>query len=105
VGTALALSPGVTVSTEPSRDALGAPIALDAVPRLDLVLHGTGAERVFPEVRPVPMRVWYDAQHRRVRYRRSEDGGAEINLTGGQRVSVPGWGGSGRPPPDAGSPR
>jgi hypothetical protein len=45
-------------------------------------------------VRPVPVRVWYDAQHRRVRYRQTGDGGVQINLTGGQRVSVPGWGGS-----------
>jgi hypothetical protein len=60
---------------------------------------------VFPEIRPVPVRVWYDAQHRRVRYRQTGDGGVQINLTGGQRVSVPSWGGSTRSPGDAGAPR
>jgi hypothetical protein len=106
VGTPLALSPGVTISTESSRDALGATIAADAVPRFDLVQReGGGAERVFPEVRPVPVRLWHDAQHRRVRYRQNGDGGVQINLTGGHRVSVPIWGGSSRPSVDAGTPR
>ncbi|TAK32873.1 MAG: hypothetical protein EPO40_01445 [Myxococcaceae bacterium] len=106
-GTALALAPGVTIGTEATRDALGATIAPDATPRFDLVLRGGGgAERVFPEVRPVPVRVWHDAQHRRVRYRQTGDGGVQINLTGGQRVSVPSWGGgASRSSGDAGAPR
>ncbi len=105
-GTRLSLTGGATLTTEAGRDALGAALGPEATPRLDLVLGGRGgAERVFPEVRPVPTRVWYDAQHRRVRYRQTGDGGVQINLTGGQRVSVPSWGGSGRAPGDAGTPR
>lgn len=106
-GAPIALAPGVTISTEATRDALGATIAPDAAPRFDLVLRaGGGAERVFPEVRPVPVRVWHDAQHRRVRYRQTGDGGVQINLSGGQRVSVRGWGsGSPRTGADAGAPR
>ena len=105
-GTRLGLTGGATLATEAGRDALGAAIGPDATPRLDLVLGARGgAERVFPQVRPVPTRVWHDAQHRRVRYRQTGDGGVQINLTGGQRVSVPSWGGSGRAPGDAGAPR
>lgn len=99
-----ALADGATLTTDGTRDALGAAVPPDATPRAELVLRaGGGAERTFPEVRPVPMRVWYDAQHRRVRYRQTGDGGVQINLTGGQRVSVPLWGGS-RTPGDAGTP-
>ncbi len=50
--------------------------------------------REFPEVHPVGQSVWYDAQHRRVRYQRSETGGVQVNILGGRSVSVPSWGGN-----------
>lgn len=105
-GATLALAGGATIAAEAGRDALGATIAPDAVARFDLVLRGGGgAERLFPEIRPVPPRVWHDAQHRRVRYQQTGDGGVQINLTGGHRLSVPHWGGSSRSARDAGAPR
>ena len=105
-GPVVALPPEAAVAVDAQRDALGAAVAPGAVPRAELVLHdGSSATRIFPEVRPVPMRVWYDAQHRRVRYRQTGDGGVQVNLTGGQHVSVPMWGGSGHPAGDAGTPR
>ena len=63
-----------------------------------------GAVRMFPEVRPVPPSVWYDAQHRRVRYSHGENGMVEVRILGGQTISTPIWGSNGLPPRDAATP-
>ncbi len=84
------------------QDAAGASLDPGARPTYALVLRdAAGARRMFPEVTPVPQRVWYDAQHRRVRYQRDEDGAVRVQLTGGQRVTAPTWGRS--TPRDAGA--
>lgn len=100
----LALSSGALVLPS-GQDAAGAQVDATARHAYSLVLRDApGARRMFPEVTPVPQRVWYDAQHRRVRYQRSEDGAVHVQITGGQRVAAPTWGG--RPPArDAGAPR
>lgn len=86
--------PTAIVAHDEARDIAGASVDSRTHPTATLRLRDEpGAVRVFPEVLPVPQRVWWDAQHRRVRYRRDEDGGIEVHTVGG-RVSVPSWGGS-----------
>ncbi|MBL8600586.1 MAG: hypothetical protein JNK72_01550 [Myxococcales bacterium] len=97
-----ALPPSAALSLSGGRDAAGAAIDPSSTAAWALTLRDErGATRVFPEVTPVPQRVWYEAQHRRVRYQRSEDGAVQVQLNGGHRVSVPAWGGS--TPRDAGA--
>jgi hypothetical protein len=87
------------------RDIAGAAIDPHLPPTLGVVARAMrGGVRMFPEVRPVPPGVWYEAQHRRVRYRHGEGNTVEINLVGGQRVSAPLWGTNGRPASDGGGP-
>ncbi|MBI5515931.1 MAG: hypothetical protein HY909_19270 [Deltaproteobacteria bacterium] len=96
-GPRLALPATAALATGGDRDAAGAPVASDAPTRFVLLeREPPGARRIFPEVHPVPMRVWYDAQHRRVRYRMGEDGNVQVNVHRGS-VSMPAWGG--RHPP------
>jgi len=96
----LALSAG-GLRLPSGQDAAGANADPTAQPAFALVLREAArARRMFPEVTPVPQRVWYDAQHRRVRYQRDEDGTVRVQLTGGQRVTAPTWGRS--TPRDAG---
>jgi hypothetical protein len=98
-GPRVALPATAALSTGGDRDAAGAPVASDAPVGFVLVERDPpGARRIFPEVHPVPMRVWYDAQHRRVRYRMGEDGNVEVSVHRGS-VTMPAWGG--RHPPGA----
>jgi hypothetical protein len=95
----LALPVTTALALNPTRDVAGAAVDPRAAPRFALRLRdNAGAVRVFPEVLPVPQRVWWDAQHRRVRYQRDETGAVQVNTVGG-RVSVPSWGGSRHPSP------
>lgn len=90
----LALSPTAAISIGGARDAAGAAIAPNATTAFTLVERAMpGAERMFSNVRPVPPDVWFDAQHRRVRYGRSEDGNVEVRVLGGRAVQVREWGG------------
>ncbi|MEZ4408896.1 MAG: hypothetical protein R3A52_20865 [Polyangiales bacterium] len=89
----VALPTAAALALDGARDAAGATVDPGAHPAFALVLRDApGAVRMFPEVTPVPMRVWYEAQHRRVRYHMGENGSAEINLVGRQ-VTMPAWGG------------
>ncbi|MEZ4390894.1 MAG: hypothetical protein R3A48_07330 [Polyangiales bacterium] len=95
----IALGGADALARDDARDLAGAAVDPTSQPTASLVLRDEpGVVRVFPEVRPVPQRVWWDAQHRRVRYRRDEEGGVQVHTVGG-RVSVPSWGGSRRRPP------
>lgn len=96
----VALPSTTALALDATRDAAGAAVDPRALPRFALRVRAEpGALRVFPEVRPVPQRVWWDAQHRRVRYQRNDAGAVQVNTVGG-RVTVPGWGPS-RPPTPA----
>lgn len=110
----LGLTPSAAITVAGDRDVAGAAIDPGAVTVFTLVERPMrGGVRVFPEVTPVPPSVWYDAQHRRVRYHRSEDGNVEVNTVGGGHVIVPSWGGNtprntpgttpGTAPPSAGA--
>ena len=99
----LALTGASAFALTGDRDVAGAAIDPRLPPVYTLVAREMrGAVRLFPEVRPVPPSVWWDAQHRRVRYRHGEGNTVEVNLVGGQRVTAPVWGTNGRPP-DAGA--
>lgn len=92
----IALGGADALARDDARDLAGAAVDPTSQPTASLTLRDEpGVVRVFPEVHPVPQRVWWDAQHRRVRYRRDEDGGIQVHTVGG-RVSVPSWGGSRR---------
>lgn len=87
------LPPSAGLAIDGTRGAAGAPIDPGANRVFALVRRNApGAVRLFPEVTPVPMRVWYEAQHRRVRYHLGEDGNTEVNLVGRQ-LTLPAWGG------------
>ncbi|MFO0630597.1 MAG: hypothetical protein U0325_33905 [Polyangiales bacterium] len=102
--TRVALRPSTSLTRDDARDLLGAAVDPAATPRVTLRLREeAGAVRVFPEVLPVPQRVWWDAQHRRVRYRRDETGGVQVRTVGGS-VSMPSWGGSRSATPPPGTP-
>ena len=100
----MALTGQTAFALTADRDIAGAAIDPHLPPTYALTARAMrGGVRMFPEVRPVPPSVWYDAQHRRVRYRHGEGGTVEVNLVGGHRVSAPMWGTSGRPAGDAGA--
>ncbi len=97
----LGIEPTAALAVTGDRDAAGASLAPGAQPLFTLVERDARAGfRMFPEVHPVPQGVWWEAQHRRVRYQRTETGTVEVNIMGGHRVTVPSWGGS-TPPPTA----
>lgn len=99
----LALPSTAAIAVSGDRDAAGAVIDPHLTPTYALVARPMrGGVRMFSEVHPVPTSVWYEAQHRRVRYHHNEDGTIQVNIVGGQRVTVPMWGSSGRSP-DAGA--
>ena len=103
-GARIALPATTGLALDAGRDAAGAAVDPRAVPRFALrVREEPGAVRVFEDVRPVPQRVWWDAQHRRVRYQRGDGGAVQVNTTGG-RVTVPGWGASRSAPPSPPAP-
>jgi hypothetical protein len=96
----LALTPETAFALSADRDIAGASISRDLPPVFALTLRAMqGAARVFPEVRPVPPSVWYDAQHRRVRYQRGEDGTVRVHTVGGGSRVAPTWGSSHVTPP------
>jgi hypothetical protein len=100
----VALRPSTSLTRDDTRDLLGAAVDPAATPQAALRLRDEpGAVRVFPEVLPVPQRVWWDAQHRRVRYRRDETGAVQVRTVGGS-VSMPSWGGSRSATPSPGAP-
>ncbi len=101
----LALSATTAIALTGDRDVAGAAIDPTLGASLALVSRPMrGAVRMFPEVRPVPPSVWYDAQHRRVRYSHGENGMVEVRILGGQTISTPIWGSNGLPPRDAATP-
>jgi hypothetical protein len=90
----LALTTTTAIALTDDRDVAGASIQPNLPPVYSLLLRPMrGATRMFPEVRPVPPGVWYDAQHRRVRYQRGEDGTVRVRTIGGERPA-PTWGSS-----------
>jgi hypothetical protein len=100
----VALRPATSLTRDDTRDLLGAAVDPGATVQATLRLRDeAGAVRVFPEVLPVPQRVWWDAQHRRVRYRRDESGAVQVRTVGGS-VSMPSWGGSRSATPAPGAP-
>lgn len=95
----LALPSAASIALTADRDVAGAAIDATLSPSLALVARPMRAGvRMFPEVRPVPPSVWYDAQHRRVRYSHGENGMVEVHILGGQTISTPIWGTAGLPP-------
>jgi hypothetical protein len=101
----LALTGQTAFALTADRDIAGAAIDPHLPPTFGLTARPMrGGVRLFPEVRPVPPSVWYEAQHRRVRYRHGEGNTMQVNLLGGQRVTAPLWGTTGRPAGDAGAP-
>jgi hypothetical protein len=98
----LALPPTTAIALAGARDVAGAAIDANLPATLTLAARPMrGAVRMFPAVRPVPPSVWYEAQHRRVRYTHGEGNTVQVHILGGQTISTPVWGTSGRPPRDA----
>ncbi len=101
----LALPTTTAIALSGDRDVAGAAIAGNLPTVLALVARPMrGGVRMFPEIRPVPPSVWYDAQHRRVRYSHGENGMVEVRIVGGQTISTPMWGMSGAGSRDASVP-
>lgn len=101
----LALPTSTAIALSGDRDVAGAAIDATVAPTLALISRPMrGGVRMFPEIRPVPPSVWYDAQHRRVRYSHGENGMVEVHVLGGQTISTPIWGTSGRSQRDASVP-
>lgn len=83
-GGALALASG--------QGAAGETVPSTAVPTLALVVREFPlAQRIFPEVRPVPPSVWYPVQHRQVRYmlNPAQSGTMQVRLVGQDVVVLP----------------
>jgi hypothetical protein len=93
VGERLAVTQNVIALTE-TQDIAGATISQPMPVALNIGIRPMrGGFRAFPEVRPVSPNVWYDAQHRRVRYVRNEDGTIQANTVNGL-VNARAWGSS-----------
>jgi hypothetical protein len=92
--------------------AAGQVVPADGQPSLALVTREFPlARRMFPEVTPVPVSVWYPAQHRQVRYMVSPEhnGTMQVRIVGQDVLTLPIRGLDGRdagaPPPPSGAMR